>query len=606
MFRTGILSTFVCLLASSALGWGSAAADTPEPPAPCAAFANNAAADKVYRLEKERCDVTGMAVAAHDGNFRSLYGPEVDYKPTDEQAILAILDGIDERLRNAALAKLPAGTSCERPCTVGIKVLMFAHGGLVGQDEALAEAQSIAPGALADQYQPIFLIWNSDFPGAYGERLCCVLAGEQSKRGLPYFFPVRLAGDIAAGFARAPEYYGQQLIRFEDTVVRQSNTEYFLSASDPKQLCNILGASACDHIGYPPFSDYKTLNGLDQTIEEKSALYRVLFPLRLGTTAAAQVGAESWDDMVRRTRLAMQPAVSLDPGLRASSAEAGPPCDQRTRAALEGIGTLRKQAAIGEGSAYAARFSIPSEGAFSIFADHLQCEIDNNFDLDRATIEVNVELYYFGHSMGAIVGDQLISSFPRLPWKQIVYMAAADTTREFRETVMPLLDCNPRLQSGRCLGSDVRFHSLMLHPLAESHDLEYWGILPEGSLLEWIDEMFNGPRSIDDRTFGKWTNVEQGIAFFPHLARAHMYFRVFPAQWRLRGGSHDESASYEAQCATAPDAPASEAPPLRCHPIKHGEFASYSFWRDDFLCDPLDTPVACPERVSPRADTPAH
>jgi hypothetical protein len=207
--------------------------------------------------------------------------------------------------------------------------------------------------------------------------------------------------------------------------------------------------------------------------------------------------------------------------------------------------------------------------------------------------------------MGAIVGDQLISSFPRLPWKQIVYMAAADTTREFRETVIPLLDCDPTLQSGRCLGADVRFHSLMLHPLAESHDLEYWGVLPEGSLLEWIDEMFNGPRSIDDRTFGKWTNVEQSIAFFPPLARAHMYFRVFPAQWRLRGGGSDENASFETQCTTAPDAPASAAAPVRCHPIKHGDFAAYSFWRDDFLCDQLNTPVACPQRRSDHTDTPA-
>jgi hypothetical protein len=593
MFRTGILF-LASLFGALSLGCGRAVADTTEPAAPCQPFANNAPPDKVYRLEKETCDVTAMAVAAHDGNFRSLYGPEVDYKPADEQAILTILDGIDTGLQKAATAQLPADGSCRKPCAVTVKVLLFAHGGLVSQDGALAEAQSIAPGALADHYQPIFLIWNSDFPGAYGERLCCVLAGEQSKRGLPYFFPVRLAGDIAAGLARAPEYYGQQLIRFDDSVVRQSNTEYYLSTSDPTQLCQILGASACDHISYPPFADYRTLNGLDEPIEEKSGLYRILFPVRLGTTVAAQIGAESWDDMVRRTRLAMQPAFSPDPGLLLGETPLGPTCDRRTRAALEGIQALRNHAAQSEGSAYAARFSIPSEGAFSIFADHLQCEIENNLELDKAAIKVNVELYYFGHSMGAIVGDQLISSFPKLPWKQIVYMAAADTTRDFRETVAPLLNCNSEVQHGGCLSSDVQFHSLMLHPLAESHDLEYWGILPEGSLLEWIDEMFNGPRSIDDRTFGKWTNVEQSIAFLPAPARAHMYFRVFPAQWKLRGGSRDENASYEAQCATAPDAPASESPPARCHPIKHGEFAAYSFWRDDFLVDPCDRPGSCP------------
>ena len=171
-------------------------------------------------------------------------------------------------------------------------------------------------------------------------------------------------------------------------------------------------------------------------------------------------------------------------------------------------------------------------------------------------------------------------------------MAAADSVRDFRSNIATLMTCPPGDRTQRCLPDDVIFHGLMLHPLAESHDLEFKGLLPEGSLLEWIDEMFGGPRSIDDRTFGKWTNVEMGMAFLPAQARDRMYFRVFPAQTNLRDGDAEEQKVYRAECTLAPDTP-DAAPPVRCHPIKHGEFTSYSFWRNSFVCDPAETGRTC-------------
>jgi hypothetical protein len=138
----------------------------------------------------------------------------------------------------------------------------------------------------------------------------------------------------------------------------------------------------------------------------------------------------------------------------------------------------------------------------------------------------------------------------------------------------------------------VQFHSLMLHPLTEVRELEAGGLPPQGSLLVWIDEMFGGPRTVDDRTFGRWFNIEQTVQLFPPQVRSRMHFRVFPSQSDLRGGDAVERAAFYADCAPAPgevfartaaDGGAPVDPSVRCYPVKHGEFADYAFWRDGFL-----------------------
>lgn len=577
----------------------AAAAD---PPANCAAWPN-IPPDKIYPLPnvaRSECDVTGMAIAVHDGHFRSLYGSQI-YSSDDVPQIMDILHGVDKRLRDAALAAL--APTCQpkpdAPCAT-LKILLFAHGGLVDQDSALGEAQKIAPGVLNDHYQPIFLIWNSGLLETYGERLCCVMNGEQSKEGLPYFLPSRLFADIVGGVGRLPELWGEQVLRFNDSVLRQSGTQYYLSNDDPGQLCQLFWSAGCQHINYPQLGAYKALNSLDEAPKEDSLAYRALFEVRLGTTAFSQIGAKDWDDMVRRTHLAVQPPMvnisgrTEDFALRTSPGNPDP-CDALTTNELQSVTTRRDAGKLNSGNPQPDRFDVQSEGGFAIFLDHFACETKRGYGVPNPST-LKVELYYYGHSMGAIVGDEVISAHPELPWKRIVYMAAADSLREFRAYVSPALACAGDRDRTRCLGGDVKFYGLMLHPLAESHDLEYAGTLPEGSLLEWIDEMFGGPTSIDERRFGKWTNVEKGLGFFPTDARARMYFRVFPAQATLLDRPGQEGDLYARQCAALGGGPK----PPRCHPIVHGDFTNYAFWRDAFLCDSAGDAAACEGSAPPR------
>ena len=78
--------------------------------------------------------------------------------------------------------------------------------------------------------------------------------------------------------------------------------------------------------------------------------------------------------------------------------------------------------------------------------------------------------------MGAIIANEIVRVFPKLPYKNIVYMGAASSIRDFRMSVEPVLqsDSHPNL----------RFYNLSLHPYAEVYEINRGGLSPLGSLLE--------------------------------------------------------------------------------------------------------------------------
>ena len=592
--RSGVLLAVMAWAAGLCLcGAPLTVAAQSRPAQPCQAYAPGGppAGSRAYRVPQlgeagspGRCDVTRLSLATHDdGLFRAVYGGTAAIKPSE--AIGSVIEQLKRQVR------------CDAANACVLRIIVFAHGGLVPHSEAVKEAETLAPAMMADGYAPVFLVWNSDIWTTYGDRLCCVTQGEKDRNlaHMIFFAPTRLAGDIVASAARAPENYGLQAIRFHDSVLAQHGTQFFLEPGDRDAICAAL--TPCPEIDYPQIYDpgqkRGLLNGLDQPIPEHGFEYVVGFPVRLGTTAfTPQIGAAAWDNMVRRTRLAVQDitlgvadeqTTAAAMAARASAIAAGAepssdPCGDLTRAA---------DAAFAERDRIDPhrRFTSGNEGAFLIFFKRLACEIRTGGfkDPEGKGRPVEVQLDYYGHSMGALVGNEVLARHPELPWRRIVYMAAATPTRDVRLMISSLLSADR---------PGVRFYSLMLHPLAESHDLEAHGIVPEGSLLEWIDEMFGGPRTVDDRMFGKWTNAEKTMAMFPEEVRQRMTFRVFPAQAKMSNGNQWEKADFTLQCAVVKGA---RTPP-RCHPIVHGEFVEYAFWRDRYLCarDDCDRPSAPP------------
>jgi hypothetical protein len=532
-----------------------------------------------------RCNIESMAVAVHNqGEFRKIYGASVE-KIDPSTAIQPVIDGL---MAAAKRQCLDGGFKCH------FKILIFAHGGLVSHKDAVYRAEGLAHGMIADGYAPLFLIWNSDFLTAYWDHLCCVLDGQENDVAAPYFVPARLGSDLGTGAARAMENFGQQIIRFYRSVVSPTGTEYYLQSSDidktsSHSICKaVLDGKHCPDIVYPAFTQQALsgnaltihLNGADQRIDESTPQYFAAAPLRVVSTVGfPAAAAQAWDDMVRRTRLALQDSGRIRIPIRksdcaAATARATPP--------------NRPGAAMWQDDPQLARFSPAGGGAFNMLFRRLECEIDGHRFLDARGHPVTVELHYYGHSMGALVGNELLMRYPDLPWRRVVYMAAATPIRDFKLMAAPLLNCTEASLLRNCGPTkqdperpNIHFYSLMLHPLAESHEMEAYGAVPEGSLLEWIDEMFGGPKSVDDRMLGKWTNMERTMAWFPEAERDRMSFRVFPAQSNMYAGDAYEHQVAVTECIAGPG---TAEPPKRCHPIEHGEFARYSFWRDMFLC----------------------
>ncbi len=547
----------------------------------------NESDNKLYSPGATVCDARNMILATRRAKkgvlqFRNIYGSKRTISPSD--AIRPVVSGL------VARASKVEGNQ-------PFKILIFAHGGLVNHAGAVESAQSLAPGMVKDGFAPVFLVWNSDFGTAYLDRLCCVRDGERDKSGYGYFFPVRTLADIGSSVPKSLEHFGRQAVRWhKGGPTRKPDSIYHIgvkrdwldwnipgTGSDGKPsyendapstrlanlderewICLSLSQIECPTIVYPP-------KGIRQNPTSKCCGPSLRFATGLpgsvvSTALASEVGAKSWDDMVRRTRLGFQSPTTLLKIPTKTGCEAPDPVDSRV-------------------------------GAYAIFFDRMVCELSLcpeakgledplkpcifRDKAGRAIPRERIELHFYGHSMGALVANEALGQYPDLPWKKVVYMAAANSIRDFRLMAGPVI-----------AEKQIKTYSLMLHPLNETREIEAFGMVPQGSLLEWIDEMFEGPRSLDDKTMGKWVNIQKVMYLLPPKLRQQMTFRVFPRQVSFGLGlSGDESSKssslVELDCVGANEYGKSfvrnRRSVTRCHPISHGDFTNYSFWRDAYL-----------------------
>ncbi|MDO8334802.1 MAG: hypothetical protein Q7T35_09070 [Nitrosomonas sp.] len=174
----------------------------------------------------------------------------------------------------------------------------------------------------------------------------------------------------------------------------------------------------------------------------------------------------------------------------------------------------------------------------------------------------------FGHSMGAILSGEIIREFSDLQYKAVIFGGAAINIREFKNTIETALkekekkykEYSDLIKQLRSLKSDIsvsermdetiarfeylqknyepfKFYNLSLHPFAESTEDNFYGLAPNGSLLEWIDLHIENPADTLDRTLGKWVNITSILATQAHpsdnyfdsnlLTKGYMHFSRF-------------------------------------------------------------------------------
>ena len=623
--------------ASSGALWSQTPASTDVDSIPCQEIAENhdltpSDKDKVFRIDEDefRCkDISNHAfVTGLYGYVRTAStGEDVKDKFAEQKEFDPIFEGLRTYLKN----NLPR----DEP----LNIMIFAHGGMVTAENAIKVAGDLAPVLLKDGYYPIFPIWRADLSSAYGDYLFRVnSSGQSTERNKFLVSPIRLAEDILSGVIRTPEHLVIQGERFTDTIIK-NDTAYFLSRTSCKDESEF-ETDACQHVknrmfnvandaapgvasditaqnSYMnnvilpefPASDelYADPNNSSRKPTQTSIYYNnpayVAFRWFVAPTFVGGPGPNIWANLVRNTRFAIYSDSKKTMPLRANLQQ---------EVDLQSIADLNHRCAIEKsyynGDEQRPFYEFGERGAVSLFFDRLECEVGVDQLNDAAIFDEGcsgpqddilkekfcrglINITFAGHSMGSIVGNDIISQHPKLPWRNIIYMAAAASIRDTNYHLTPVLRANP----------EIRFYNTMLHPLAEARELMQMpgrlfgvfppytippqGTAPHGSLLEWIDEMFEGPRSPDQRTVGKWHNVQTTKEVFPLDVQKQMIFHVFPNQWK----THDLDY-FDKQCALTgaqekrwESIEKARKKVKRCHPVQHVQFNNYSFWRNNYL-----------------------
>lgn len=385
------------------------------------------------------------------------------------------------------------------------RLVIFIHGGLNSPKDAMGRAEAQAELILKDGDYPIFLNWQSGLLPSYVDQIWNVRSGERVDIGNGFHniqraaFPLYLVQDVVAAVARAPAaWFGLTYTYFE--TVREERRPQL-----PQQVP----------------ANVTICSGTDRASAGVSAIDAVQLAAALpgkvvSTPFVDSMGNTSWDNMRRVARATMRKELSIQQDI-----------DEKYPL---------------------------GDGPFARFANELERLLDTNFG-SQQKYSGRVSVTIIAHSMGTMIANELIRDFA-LRYKEIVYMGAATSIRDFYDSVVPYLRSN----------GNHRFYNLMLHPAEEAREAALRYFLPDGSLLEWIDRMFQHSESPMDRTFGKANNALRVLGAFPPQARDKMNFRVF-----------DEGAASTA---------------VAEKPVRHGDFskvlgpaggaATFKFWQKKY------------------------
>jgi hypothetical protein len=184
----------------------------------------------------------------------------------------------------------------------------------------------------------------------------------------------------------------------------------------------------------------------------------------------------------------------------------------------------------------------PPTGAFAVFLRLLAAHLAR-----QGAAGHRYSITLVGHSMGAIILNDALAllgseqdALGEIPIEDVIYMAPACSIEEAAVAIVGYLARRP----------GCRFHLMTLHPVAEADEMGVYGLVPRGSLLEWIDNYYTSPTSPQDRRLGKWANVMQAVHLFRDVA-SRVTIKAF--------GVKDDSI-----------------------PQAHGDFNLCPFWRVDF------------------------
>jgi hypothetical protein len=281
----------------------------------------------------------------------------------------------------------------------------------------------------------------------------------------------------------------------------------------------------------------------------------ITMPVKASSTVFLDtLGVQPWKNMVRRTRTMFERESEFIPDIDYDSAGSVAGTRVPPVPTAEFIDQLN----------YTGR-----KGAVWHFTNQLEANLIKRDSKNQPTLTI------IGHSMGAIVTCEMLERFHRLAVDNVVLMAAACSIRDFKDKIIPFFqEQDLRADFAKAAPAQTKLYAPLikthLYNLCLNDTAEHIEPNPgqldlsqRGSLLTWIDTLYQSPESENDRTFGRWVNAVLSTDDIPSSLLGRISIKSFgldrPRQKNLPVYTEVESATKVID-----------------EPTKHGEFTRYN------------------------------
>ncbi len=427
------------------------------------------------------------------------------------------------------------------------RVVVFVHGGMNPYSAGYERLQRLATNMLADNCYPIFIVWNSGLPSSYWEHLTLIRQGERRPCVGAFTAPFMFVIDLARGIVRLPMILTGRIendvlfSEFPDSK-RTRRWELFEAAIETNRSEQVK----------PPANEHLTRKWPERICN--GTLYTLTLPTKTVILPILDgIGTEAWDLMLRRTKTMFEPPLNYELNAETLN-KLVYPTNPASSAVSNVAGWLRHELVITSD----LEKKRTNYGAMSIFSHNLTDWTTNQFK--------QLPFEFYGHSMGAIVLNELFRANPRIHTTNIVYLGAACSIREFEQSLFSYLRRH----------TNTHFYNLSLHRIRERNEVNLWDVTPRGSLLNWIDDIFAKPKTVTDRTLGSWENILRALPDIPEELDARTHLRAIS----MEPGFLSTAKTMEPQV--------------------HGAFDEFPFWKSEYYWpEPGQAP---PPRIKPSAD----
>jgi pimeloyl-ACP methyl ester carboxylesterase len=376
------------------------------------------------------------------------------------------------------------------------EIVIYIHGGLNNIDGAIAKSAALTD-MFDEQHASQYFIgicWNSNLMPTYGQHLFAVREGLHQAPKAIATSPAMLVADVGGAAARLPMNLASFLWQDAYTVNPRGFTRRKLADRRYKQIRKSAKNTKLERLIVGDAGDERSRAML---LTSDFGRWVITYPVKVPSTLFLDLlGVQPWKNMLRRTRTMFEresefiPMLEFEDAERLNTYRGNPPAN-----AVPFLDKLN----------YTGR-----KGAMWHFGNYLASGMAAWAPGERPTITI------IGHSMGAIVACELLQRFHALPVDNVVFEAAACSVTNFKTNVIPFLEeQNLRAQVATVEGEDpaniVKTHvyDLCLHDDAENAEKNpgEFDLSQRGSLLTWVDTLYQSPESENDRTFGRWVNA---------------------------------------------------------------------------------------------------